>query len=148
MISSIQRRRFLSAGVGLGIGAVLPAARACEISTATLRVTHPWSRATAHGAQTAVVCMKFDEVVESDRLVWVETPIASGAEMGGAGVAPVLDFFIPQGQVTYLDDAGTFVRLLGLKHPLELGRSYPLRLGFAIGGVVDGVLSVDYGRFR
>ena len=92
--------------------------------------------------------MKFDEVNEADRLILVETPIASGAEMGGIGAGPVVNFAIPQGQETYLHDGGTFVRLVGLKHPLEVGRSYPLRLGFEKGGSHDTVIAVDYLRFK
>lgn len=143
-----HRRRVLQAGLALGASYMLPAARACEFMTATLRVTHPWTRATAHDATSAVVCMKFDEVVEADRLILVETSVATGAEMGGEAPGPIVDFPIPQGQKTYLSESGTFVRLVGLKFPLEVGRSYPLRLGFEKGGVFESTLSVDYTRFR
>ncbi|MBA4176225.1 MAG: hypothetical protein C0505_06660 [Leptothrix sp. (in: Bacteria)] len=143
-----DRRRLLHAGLALGIAAMAPRARACEFMTSTLRVTHPWTRATGHDATSTVLCMGFDEVSETDRLILVETPIATSAEMGGALARPEVDFLIPQGEETYLDDSGTFVRLLGLTQPLQLGRSYPLRLGFEKGGVFNTTVSVDFGRFR
>ncbi|CAD5371311.1 Copper metallochaperone, bacterial analog of Cox17 protein [Rubrivivax sp. A210] len=140
------RRQLLRTGLALGAALALPAARACEFTTGTLRVTHPWTRAS--DGDTAVLCMKFDEVVEADRLVLVETPIATRAEMAGELALPHVDFLIPAGQTVHLEEAGTYVRLLGLRFPLELGRSYPLRLGFEKAGVFKANLTVDYGRFR
>ena len=148
MSKTFHRRLMLQSGLALGALIWLPRARSCEIMTSTLRVTHPWSRATAPGDDTAVLCMKFDEVTESDRLVRVHTPVASDAEMGGKDAKPGVDFAIPAGQETYLDDTGTYVRLLGLKFPLLPGRSYPLMLGFEKGGDTIATLSVDYPRFK
>jgi copper(I)-binding protein len=146
MSSSIDRRGVLSLGLACGAALLCGKARAHEIITSTLRVTHPWSRATAPGATSAVLCMKFDEVAEADRLVLAESPVASGAEMGGAGAGPRVDFAIPAGQETYLEEARTHVRLVGLKFPLEVGRSYPLVLGFEKGGVYNTTFSVDQVR--
>jgi copper(I)-binding protein len=131
-----------------GAGALLlPQARACEYFTPLLRVTHPWARATAEGAGTAVVCMRFDEVSEADRLVSADTPVAEGAEIGGPRAVPRVDFAIAAGLVTEFDERGSHLRLLGLRQPLEVGRSYPLRLGFEKGGTVNALLSIDYARF-
>ena len=147
MNPAIPRRRALHLGLGIAAGLALPAARACELLTSTLRVTHPWTRATAHGATSAVVCMKFDEVIAADRLILVESPVAAAAEMGGLAAGEVVNFFIPTGQESYLHEAGTFVRLVGLRFAMEVGRSYPLTLGFEKGGVFNTSLSVDYTRF-
>ena len=84
MVCRFQRRRLLQTGLAFSSLGWWPAARACEYHTANLRITHPWTRASDAGAETAVVCMKFDEVRVTDRLVLLETPVASGAEMGGA----------------------------------------------------------------
>lgn len=143
-----SRRRALHTGLALAASLALPTARACEFTTSTLRVTHPWTRATGDDATSTVLCMRFDEVSETDRLILVETPIATSAEMGGTLARPGVNFLIPQGAETYLDDSGTFVRLLGLTQPLQLGRSYPLRLGFEKGGVFNTTVSVNFGRFR
>lgn len=148
MNKNFHRRLVLQSGFALGGLIWLPRAGACEVMTSTLRITHPWSRATAPDDQTAVLCMKFDEVMETDRLVHVQTPVASGAEMGGAGAKPEVDFVIPAGRETYLEESSTYVRLVGLKFQLLPGRSYPLALGFEKGGDYIATLSVDYVRFK
>ena len=158
-----QRRRWLTAGLGglgglggfagfgtLGIGASLwPAtARACEFYSANMRIIHPWTRATTHGATHAVVCMKFDEVTRADRLIAVETPVATAAQMGGAAAGTPVNFLIPQGQESSLDETGTCLQLIGLKQALAVGTSYPLQLVFEQAGVVNASLTVDYADFR
>lgn len=141
----LPRRRLLQTGLALGAACLLPAARACEFFTTNLRVTHPWTRATG-GEDFAIVCMKFDEVTITDRLIRVETPVATRAELAGVGGLRPLKFLIPKGRETLLSETGTFVRLSGLQHPLEVARSYPLTLVFEKGGVVSADLSVDYER--
>ena len=125
---------------------MLPTARACEFFTTNLRVTHPWTRVSAAGESSAVICMKFDQVPQADRLIRVESPVAAGAEMGGVetGADGIVNFSIPANQESLLSEVGTFVRLLGLKHPLEMARSYPLTLIFEKGGRIDADLSVDF----
>ncbi len=139
-----RRRRLLQAACAAGLSALLPAARACEYFTTTLRITHPWTRASDSGADSAVISMKFDDVTRSDRLIAVTTPVAEGAELGGRLAAPEVNFPIPAGRETQLSEIGTFVRLTGLKHPLEMGRSYPMTLVFEHGGSVAATLSIDY----
>src|ERR1700716_3701563 len=97
-----QRRTVLQAGLALCASLVVPRARACEFFTSTMRITHPWTRATAPDATSAVLCMKFDEVTETDRLIGVETPVAEGAELvgkqAGAEVSRAVNFLIPAGR--------------------------------------------------
>lgn len=140
------RRTLLRAGCALGAALVLPPARACEFFSTHLRIWRPWSRATAEGDAFAVLCMRFDEVRLPDRLIRVETPVAAGAEMSGAASGRAIDFAIPAGRESELSETGTFIRLVGLKHPLELGRNYPLKLVFAHGGVVDADIDIDFER--
>lgn len=142
----IHRRRVLHAGLAMGALLVSPVSRACEFWTTGLRILQPWTRATLESDAFAVVCMKFDLVTASDRLIGVETPIATAADMGGLGARPTVDFLIPEGMDSVLDESSTFVRLLGLRHPLELARTYPLKLVFEKGGVVNADLDVDYER--
>lgn len=144
----LPRRRVLRAGLAAGAGLLIRPAGACEFFARTLRVTHPWTRASERDATSAVVSMRFDEVSEDERLVGVETPIAEGSELGDAqgGRSPV-DLAIPKGRETRLAENGTFLRLTGLQMPLEIGRSYPLRLVFARAGTLRADLSIDYGRF-
>jgi copper(I)-binding protein len=142
----IHRRRVLHAGLAMSALLVSPVSRACEFWTTGLRILQPWTRATTAGDPFAVLCMRFDLVTASDRLIGVETPVASGADMGGIGARPAVDFAIAAGVDSALDEGGTFIRLLGLRHPLELARTYPLKLVFEKGGVVNADLDVDYER--
>lgn len=130
-----------------GLAVVWPAARACEYFSPTLRVTHPWARASMPGATVASVSMTFDDVSQDDRLIGVQTPVASGAELAGPGAEPGLNLAIPSGRVTLLSEGGLHLRLTGLQLPLEVGRSYPLHLTFERGGVVNATLNIDYARF-
>ncbi|MFA6262710.1 MAG: copper chaperone PCu(A)C [Bacteroidia bacterium] len=142
----LHRRHLLRSGLAAGASFVVPSARACEYFSPNLRIVHPWTRATEAGF--AIVCMKFDDVTLADRLIAVHTPVAEGAEMGGPGAAPAVDFVIPQGQVSTLGEGGTHLRLIGLKHALEVARSYPMDLVFERGGTVAATLNVDYTGFR
>ncbi|MDC8786260.1 copper chaperone PCu(A)C [Roseateles koreensis] len=153
MTFTLPRRRWLQGTLACGLGFVLPEARACEFFTTTLRVTHPWTRASRPGDSDAVVCMRFDEVTQADRLIHISTPVAAGALIQRANTSQVaansrgdvpINFLISADQVTEFTETGVHLRLTGLRHPLEIARSYPLTLTFAIGGVVEADLSIDY----
>jgi hypothetical protein len=146
IVGSLGRRSFLRAGLAVSTVLLVPAAKACETFTATLRILHPWTRATAAGDPFAVVCLTFDEVTSADRLIGVKSPVATGAEMGGDQSGGPVDVLIPAGRETVFSEEGVHVRLVGLKHPLGLGRAYPLTLIFEKGGSIGTELSVDYPR--
>lgn len=155
MNATFHRRQLLRAAMGLGGLACLPQARACEFFSPTLRVFHPWTCASEPEASTAVVCMLFDQVLEDDRLVGVQTPLATGAQLAsaaqpGVAAAPAatLPLDIPAGRETRLSDKGTHLLLTGLTQPLHVGRAYPMTLHFARGGEVPAQLTVDYPSFR
>lgn len=143
MPPTIARRTLLQGGLAAGLGLALPPARGCEFWSTHLRIYLPRSRATASGDTVAALCMTFDQVLAADRLIGVETPVAAAAEMGGASARPVVDFAIPAGRESVLSEDGTFIRLVGLNHPLELGRSYPLTLLFEKAGAVKADIDID-----
>jgi periplasmic copper chaperone A len=167
MVRGLTRRKLLHSGAACGLLPWVNEAMACEYVTSTLRITHPWCRATPQEAGVARMCMVLDEVIEADRLVAVSTPVASGAELAhAAGGEPVsattaartgrtlpvassdgINLEIAAGSEIRMAENGIHVRLLGLRMPLEVGRSYPLKLVFESGGVVHASLSVDYQRF-
>jgi copper(I)-binding protein len=140
----ICRRSLLQGGLALGASLLLPSARACEFYTSTLRVTHPWTRASAEGATTAIVCMKIDQVVKADRLIGIETPVATGAELVGVEGRKGVSLLIFKDQELVLGESGVQLRLVGLTQPLLLARSYPMRLLFEQGGVMESELNIDY----
>jgi copper(I)-binding protein len=138
------RRQALQVGLALGTSLLLPSARACEFFTPTLRVTHPWTRASVKGATTAIVCMKIDQVTKPDRLIGVETPVAAGADIVGIEGRSGVNLLLFKGQDTVLGESGIQLRLLDLTQPLQIARTYPMRLYFEKGGVLDAELNVDY----
>ncbi len=151
MNASNGRRRLLQVGLGSTLALAGLPARSCEFFSSNLRVTHPWTRASGDHDTSAVVSMRFDQVLKDDRLIGVETAIATGVEMVEPGVdsaRPGVSFFIPEGRETELSEAGTFLRLTGLRMPLDVGRTYPMRLHFETGGTLRADLSVDFLRFR
>ncbi len=139
-----HRRKLLQTGLALGASLVVPATRAHEFFSKNLTVIHPWTRATAEGATSAIVSMTFEDVIHSDHLIGAQTPVATSAELGGEGAGPLFDFLIPEGQNAELSEGGVYLRLLGLKHPLLLAREYPMTLIFASGGAIRAALLIDY----
>jgi copper(I)-binding protein len=144
MSKPLDRRGLLRMGLPLAALVLAQRARACEVVAEHVRVVHPWTRATAPGAGHAVLCMTIDQVTGFDRLVGVSTPIADGAEMGGVGSRPGVDYPVYPGGEFVLDEDGTYIRLTGLRHALVVGREYPLQLEFERSGIVLASLSVDF----
>jgi len=140
-----NRRHLLIAACALPLGVARPA-RACEFFSSHLRIWHPWTRATRVDADTAKVCMRFDEVRQTDRLIGLETPVAAGARLVGPGLPATagLSLLIRQGEELTLTEDGLHLELLDLQQPLQVGRSFPLRLVFESAGPVETALNVDY----
>ena len=147
MSHPLARRHLLRTGLAAGALLALPSARACEFYAVNLRITHPWTRASAPGATTAMVCMRFDEVTQTDRLIGVQSPVAESAEMGGVAMPGPVNLAIPADQLITLSEVGPHIRLLGLRHELLVAREYPLTLVFERSGSVQATLSVDHARF-
>ncbi len=147
MDNMFDRRRMLRSGLALAGAAWLPVANGCEVQAEFLRVTHPWTRATAPDAEFGVLCMRIDEVTADDRLIGVQTPVADGVELSSALRGVPLDLAIPAGSSLDLHEHGLHLRMAPLRLTLHAGRSYPLQLTFARSGVVRATLSVDFQRF-
>lgn len=145
---ALPRRHLL---IALGAMGMLPPARACEFFSSHLRIWHPWTRATRVDADTARLCMRFDQVQKTDRLIRIETPVAAGARLAGPGApeaAQDLSLLIREGEELTLAEDGLHIELLDLQQPLQLGRSFPLRLVFESAEPVSALLNVDYAGLR
>jgi len=144
----LKRRTLLHGGLATATALLAPQARACEFFTTTLRVWHPWTRAAAADAAAVTICLRFDEVHQADRLIGVASPVATGARLLGAGPGEAVNLPIPAGQETALGEDGVLLQLVGLRHELALGRSYPLTLTFERGGSLQATLNTDYTPLR
>lgn len=146
--TALLRRHLL---IALGAAGIARPARACEFFSSHMRIWHPWTRATRVDADTARLCMRFDEVQTTDRLIGLETPVATGARLAGPG-APEgeqgLSLLIRAGQELTLAEDGLHIELLDLQQPLQVGRSFPLRLIFESAEPVNAMLNVDYASLR
>ena len=149
-IAALPRRHLLLAAGGACLGLGRPA-QACEFFSSHLRIWHPWTRATRVDADTARLCMRFDEVMRTDRLIGVETPVAAGVRLAGPGAPAAgegLSLLIREGEQLTLAEDGLHLELLDLQQPLQIGRSYPLRLFFESAEPVNAMLNVDYAGLR
>jgi copper(I)-binding protein len=148
MVLKVTRRSALQIGAYVSAALAFPAARAHEYFSTSLTVYHPWTRASAPGATGAVVSMKFDEVQVTDSLIGAQSPIFEGSEFGGVGVTDSnrkgFKYVIQAGQPAELTEAGTYLRVLGLKFPLEIGREYPMTLIFSKSGSLKAALLIDF----
>lgn len=145
---ALLRRHLL---IALGTAGLARPARACEFFSSRMRIWHPWAHATRVDADTTSLYMRFDEVQQTDRLIGVETPVAAGARLRGAGTpeaAQGLSLLIPAGQTLTLAEDGLHIELLDLQQPLQIGRSFPLRLIFESAEPVNAMLNVDFGGLR
>ena len=142
----LHRRHLLLAASSAYLGLARPA-QACEYFSSHLRIWHPWTRATRVDADTARLCMRFDEVQRSDRLIGAQTPVAGGVRLAGPG-AQDLPLSIREGETLALTEDGLHLELLDLQQPLQIGRSYPLRLIFEFAEPVNATLNVDFGGLR
>lgn len=148
--NALPRRHLLLAASAAYFG-LARQAHACEFFSSHLRIWHPWTRATRVDAETAKLCMRFDEVQRTDRLIGVETPVAAGVRLAGRGApadAQDLSLAIREGETLTLTEDGLHLQLLDLQQPLQIGRSYPLRLIFESAEPVNATLNVDFGGLR
>jgi copper(I)-binding protein len=148
MIRMVTRRSALQIGAGAAATLSFPSLRAHEFYSSNLTVFHPWTRASSTGATSAIVSMKFDDVRGTDSLIGAQSRIFEGSEFGGEGVTDSsrkgYEFVIREGESAELSELGTFLRVLGLKSPLQMGREYPMTLMFAKSGPLKAALLIDF----
>ena len=143
----LKRRQFIRAAAACAMPMAWPTAHGCQLTMGNFVLVHPWARATAPDATEASVCMGFEEVEAEDWLIGASSPVAESAEMGGEGQGKAVKFRIVKGQSSGLSETGTYLKLVGLKFQLEVGRSFPLTLVFEKAGATTTSLSIDYPRF-
>lgn len=139
----------LAASLTLAV-AVLPA-QAHDYKLGSLRIEHPWTRATPPGAPTGGAFLTIEnEGNEPDTLTGAASPIADRVELhtmsmdggvmkmrqikGGIEIAP--------GETVALAPGGNHVMMIGLKSQIVMGEKVPLTLTFEKAGSIDVELAV------
>jgi copper(I)-binding protein len=119
-------------------------------STAPVAVENAWARATATAAKTGAVYLTIVDHGAPDRLIAAATPLAATAQIHQTTMQnnvmrmrPVDGVDITaQGPVTFAP-GGYHIMLLGLKHKLAKGQSFPLSLTFQHAGTIEVAVAVE-----
>src|SRR5260370_41363555 len=111
----------------------------------TIVVEHPWARATPGGAKTGAVYLTLiNDGSIGDRLLSATTTVADKVQFHGIsednGVSRMREMHtveVAPGARVSFNPGGMHIMLLGLKHPLKVGQSFPLTLTFEKTGNED-----------
>lgn len=111
-----------------------------------------WARATASAAQTGAVYLTIIDKGANDKLISVETPVASSAKLhetvkngNVVGMRPVDALPVSSAGPTMLAPGGYHIMLMGLKKKLQKGTSFPITLTFEKAGKVETKVAVEAG---
>ncbi len=139
-----QRRPFRAVSVLLIGGALAlwsSLSVAHEYWAGTLKIEHPWSRATAAGAAVGAGFMTITNSGRADALLAASSPVAERVELHlGRIENRVMQMRrlerieLPAGETVRLEPGGLHLMLIGLKQPLVEGSRVPLVLRFAGSG--------------
>ena len=127
-------------------------ALASALAAADLTVEHPWSRATAAGAETGAVYATLRNAGAADTLLSAESPAAATVEvhehlMSADGMMQMRavqgGVAIPAGGAVEFKPHGYHVMLIGLKEPLKQGATVAVTFVFAKAGRVTAQAVVN-----
>lgn len=121
------------------------AASAHEYALKSLKIDHPFARATPPGAKTGGVFVTVENTgSQSDRLISVSSPVAGVADLhemkvdaGVMRMRGVAALEVKAGETLELKPGGYHVMLSELRQPLKVGDKFPLTLKFENSGTVE-----------
>ena len=121
------------------------AASAHEYALKSLKIDHPFARATPPGAKTGAVFVTVENTgSQSDRLISVSSPVAGVADLhemkvdaGVMRMRGVAALEVKPGETLELKPGGYHVMLSELRKPLKVGDKFPLTLKFENAGTVE-----------
>ena len=121
------------------------AASAHDYALKSLKIDHPFARATPPGAKVAGVFVAVENTgSQSDRLLSVSTPMAGVAELhemsvdaGVMRMRGITTLEVRPGEKVQLKPGGYHVMLSELKQPLKVGDKFPMTLKFQNAGAVE-----------
>ena len=130
---------------------LLHAARGDDFEFGTLKVVHPFARATPPGAKSGGVYMSIENTGDKpDTLVGVSSTVAADVAVhqmqmeGGVmkmSAAPAIQ--IKPHATLALGPGGYHVMLSDLRAPLKVGERFPLQLRFEKAGKIDVSVTVE-----
>ena len=121
------------------------AVSAHDYALKSLRIDHPFARATPPGAKVGGVFVTVENTgTQSDRLLSVSTPMAGVAELhqmsvdaGVMRMRGVAALEVRPGETLQLKPGGYHVMLSELRQPLKVGDRFPMTLKFQNAGAVE-----------
>lgn len=104
-----------------------------------MTITAAWSRATAPGARAAVVYLRLaNQSNLTVKLESIETPIAARARIHESvssedvvKMTPIDKLSLAPGEQLEFEPGGLHVMLMGLRHPLVEGETFPITVTFS-----------------
>ena len=122
-----------------------------DYTAGSIKIDHPWSRATVAGIPNGAAYFVLENKGDTDdRLLSAASPVADKVELHThlkegeiVRMRQVDDVNLPAGETVAFEPGGLHVMLMGLKEPLEQDKSFPLTLEFDQAGSVTVVVSID-----
>jgi periplasmic copper chaperone A len=122
-----------------------------EYQLRSLRIDHPFARATPPGGRSGGIFLSVENNGDrTDRLLTVSTPVAGIAELhqmvmdaGVMRMRAVAGLDVKPGDRLVLKPGGYHVMLADLKRPLHAGDTFPLTLGFEKAGSIEVSVIVE-----
>lgn len=124
------------------LSSLTSAAEAHSYLLGPVEIGHPWARPTTAdlGTVYVVLAIKGDA---ADTLSAADTPLAQRVELRNAAGEAVHGLHIAPKTPVVLRPGKPYLALIGLKHPLKLGDSFPLTLRFDLSGEVTVTVMVE-----
>jgi len=150
MISVMTYRQLLTLALA-GFLATATTAHAHDFRLGSLKIDHPWARATLPGQSAGgAFASVHNSGDRAERLLGATSPAASRVElhemrMDGdvMRMREVSALELPPGKTVTLAPGGLHLMLIGLKEPLKIGARVPLKLRFEKAGEIDVTLHVE-----
>jgi copper(I)-binding protein len=143
--------KFIHATIVLALSTFAICAAAHDYTAGTMRIGHPFARATAPGQPAAGGYLKLSNTgTAADRLVSVRAEVSNTVELhtmrmdGDVMRMRQVDAIeVPAGQSVELKPGGLHLMFIGLKAPLKAGDRFPLTLTFEKAGEVKVDVAVE-----